>query len=222
MGLPQHPGCHGAGRQQPGPGSGVASGEPVRVPGAPKGGQTTQRFPPRRPGFVGWWVIGCREAGPASSCYPDPWPPGLLQFPEGGERPALRASPPGDPSFPPAHPYTPSPPNPFCPLPWLPAPGWAASEVSSPPEGLGGPAGGCSPPPPPRTSSPRRGHPGAEANRPLPQRVPSAACQRLSAGLDPRRRRGWGSSSFSPSFLAPSQAPRGLCPRSGPWHPRSV
>lgn len=180
MGLPQHPGCHGAGRQQPGPGSGVASGEPVRVPGAPKGGQTTQRFPPRRPGFVGWWVIGCREAGPASSCYPDPWPPGLLQFPEGGERPALRASPPGDPSFPPAHPYTPSPPNPFCPLPWLPAPGWAASEVSSPPEGLGGPAGGCSPPPPPRTSSPRRGHPGAEANRPPP---PACAICRLSASL---------------------------------------
>lgn len=54
---------------------------------------------------------------------------------------------------------------------------------------------------------------------PIPQRVPSAACQPLSAGLDPRRRRGWGSCRFGPSLLAPSQAPRGLCPCFGPWHP---
>lgn len=91
-----------------------------------------------------------------------------------GLQPALR---PGDPSYPPA---TPSPPCSFCPPPLSPGSRLGPIRSLQPPESLGGRAGGCSPPPPPRRGSPRRGHPGAEANRPPP---PACAICRLSASL---------------------------------------
>ena len=126
---------------------------------------------------------------PAPLLLPLLLPSGPSAVPQGGKRAAPRVSSqsslPGDPSFPPA---APSPPRvPFVhPLP-LPAPGWALSAVSSPPESPGGRAGGCSPPPPAKRGSPRRGHPGAAANRPPP---PACAICRLSAPpswLLPRR-----------------------------------
>lgn len=175
----------------------------------------------RTPSLVDSFPCGWPVACP-SACYPHLWPLGLPQFlrVEKGQRRGSPTSPPRSvtPPFlqqplPRRAPFV----HPF----FLQAPGWARSAVSSPPESLGGQAAGCSPPPPPRRGSPRRGHPGAEANRPPP---PACAICRLSASLrGPRSQApaGVGSCRFGPSFLAPSQASCGLCPRFGPWHPLS-
>lgn len=112
---------------------------------------------------------------------PPPLASGPSAVPKGGKRAALRVS--NQPSGPATPPILQQPlphRTPFVQPLSLPAPGWAGSAVSSPPESLGGRAGGCSPPPPPRRGSPRRGHPGAEANRPPP---PACAICRLSASL---------------------------------------
>lgn len=123
--------------------------------------------------------MGCCPAPP--SCSPCLWPLGLLQFPEGRRRAAPRVSnrrsPPGGPLL---SSSTALPLALLLSVPSLPAPDWAGSAASSPPESLGRRTGGCSPPPPPRRGSPRRGHPGAEANRPPP---PACAICRLSASL---------------------------------------
>lgn len=111
--------------------------------------------------------------------HPHLWPRGLPQFPEGGKKAAPRVSN-HRPLTPPFLQHTPSPLRCFCPSPSLRLPAGQDPRVFSPPESQGGRAGGCSPPPPPRRGSPRRGHPGAEANRPPP---PACAICRLSASL---------------------------------------
>lgn len=136
----------------------------------------------KSPGLCGWFLGGRAPPHPVTHL----WPLGLLQFPGGGKRAALRGSLPVPPPF---LQHTPSPPpSSFCP-PAPPSPGsrLGRSEVSSPLGSRGGSAGAFSTP---SSKAPR-----SQANPPAsrPQRVPSAACQPLSVGPDPRRRRGWGS-----------------------------
>lgn len=143
---------------------------------------------------------------PPRSCYPCLCPLDLLQFPrvEKGQRRGSPASPP-------------------CPVtpPFLQQPLPHRAFLLSTPSLSRLPAGHYPQSPAPQRA--REGEPGAvlrplplrEAARgggtpeprpiaPLPQRVPSAACQPLSAGRDPRRRRGWGAAaSAPPSWLLP-------------------